>query len=131
MLLDDFASSDLCGLAHAEGHGTAAYGGSMGAGNVTAAAELNIYCDLEAAWAVFNYGVPIRMVGLNVTRRSGFNQTDIDTMKECRRMASTWRPCMRYARLYPPADTALPPAELSAALQDATAAAEKQAARKH
>ena len=56
-------------------------GGSTGAGNITAAAEFNIYYDPEAAWAVFNCGVPIRMVGLNVTRRTGFNQTDIDTMK--------------------------------------------------
>jgi inosine-uridine nucleoside N-ribohydrolase len=56
-------------------------GGSTGAGNITAAAEFNIYCDPEAAWVVFNCGAPIRMVGLNVTRRTGFNQTDIDTMK--------------------------------------------------
>ena len=56
-------------------------GGSTGAGNITAAAEFNIYCDPEAAWAVFNCGVPIRMVGLNVTRHTGFNQTDIDAMK--------------------------------------------------
>ena len=56
-------------------------GGSTGAGNVTAAAEFNIHCDPEAAWAVFNSGVPIRMVGLNVTRRTGFNQADIDTLR--------------------------------------------------
>ena len=56
-------------------------GGSTGAGNITAAAEFNIYCDPEAAWAVFHCGAPIRMVGLNVTRRTGFNQTDIGTMK--------------------------------------------------
>ena len=53
-------------------------GGSTGAGNVTAAAEFNIYCDPEAAWVVFNSGVPIRMVGLNVTRRTGFNHADIE-----------------------------------------------------
>ena len=46
-------------------------GGSTGPGNVTPAAEFNIYCDPEAAWAVFNSGIPIRMVGLNVTRRTG------------------------------------------------------------
>jgi inosine-uridine nucleoside N-ribohydrolase len=56
-------------------------GGSTGAGNVTAAAEFNIYCDPEAACAVFNCGAQIRMVGLNVTRRTGFNQTDIGAMK--------------------------------------------------
>ena len=56
-------------------------GGSTGAGNVTAAAEFNINCDPEAAWVVFNAGVPIRMVGLNVTRQTGFNQADIDRLR--------------------------------------------------
>jgi purine nucleosidase len=64
-------------------------GGSTGAGNITAAAEFNIYCDPEAAWAVFNCGVPIRMVGLNVTRRTGFSQTDIDAMKSSRRKVAS------------------------------------------
>ena len=56
-------------------------GGSTGPGNITPAAEFNIYCDPEAAWAVFNSGIPIRMVGLNVTRRTGFDQANIDRMK--------------------------------------------------
>src|SRR5262245_49125163 len=56
-------------------------GGSTGAGNITAAAEFNIYCDPEAAWAVFHCGAPIRMIGLNVTRSTGFDQSDIDVMK--------------------------------------------------
>jgi inosine-uridine nucleoside N-ribohydrolase len=59
----------------------AVMGGSTGAGNVTAAAEFNIYCDPEAAWVVFNSGVPIRMVGLNVTRRTGFNDADIQMLR--------------------------------------------------
>jgi inosine-uridine nucleoside N-ribohydrolase len=56
-------------------------GGSTGPGNVTTAAEFNMHCDPEAAWAVFNSGVPIRMVGLNVTRRTGFDQADVERMK--------------------------------------------------
>ena len=57
---------------------------------MTTAAEFNIHCDPEAAWAVFNSGVPIRMVGLNVTRRTGFNRADIDAMKAGgRKVAST------------------------------------------
>jgi inosine-uridine nucleoside N-ribohydrolase len=56
-------------------------GGSTGPGNVTAAAEFNIYCDPEAAWIVFNSGIPIRMVGLNVTRRTGFDQADVHRLK--------------------------------------------------
>jgi inosine-uridine nucleoside N-ribohydrolase len=56
-------------------------GGSITTGNVTPVAEFNIFCDPEAAWAVFESGIPIRMVGLNVTRRTGFDQGDIDRMK--------------------------------------------------
>ncbi|WP_417374399.1 nucleoside hydrolase, partial [Glutamicibacter protophormiae] len=39
-------------------------------GNVTAAAEFNIYYDPDAAARVFDFGVPITMVGLNVTHRA-------------------------------------------------------------
>jgi inosine-uridine nucleoside N-ribohydrolase len=56
-------------------------GGSTTTGNYTPAAEFNIACDPEAAWAVFESGIPIRMVGLNVTRRTGFDQADITRMK--------------------------------------------------
>lgn len=39
-------------------------------GNVTAAAEFNVYYDPDAAARVFDFGVPITMVGLNVTERA-------------------------------------------------------------
>lgn len=44
-------------------------GGSIGHGNVTPAAEFNILCDPEAADIVFNSGLIVRMVGLDVTRK--------------------------------------------------------------
>lgn len=44
-------------------------GGSTTRGNVTPAAEFNISVDPEAAHAVFTSGVPVRMVGLNVTQQ--------------------------------------------------------------
>ncbi len=56
-------------------------GGSAAGGNVTAAAEFNIYCDPEAAAVVFGCGVPIRMVGLDVTRRTGFDDADIARLR--------------------------------------------------
>jgi pyrimidine-specific ribonucleoside hydrolase len=44
-------------------------GGSLTHGNVTPAAEFNIYVDPEAAHAVFTSGIPLTMVGLNVTEQ--------------------------------------------------------------
>ncbi len=45
-------------------------GGSMGYGNVSSAAEFNILCDPEAADVVFNSGLEIYMLGLDVTRQA-------------------------------------------------------------
>ena len=44
-------------------------GGSIGCGNVSPAAEFNILADAEAAHVCFTAGRPIRMVGLDVTRK--------------------------------------------------------------
>jgi ribosylpyrimidine nucleosidase len=44
-------------------------GGSIANGNVSPAAEYNIYADPEAAHIVFNSGVNVLMVGLDVTRK--------------------------------------------------------------
>lgn len=45
-------------------------GGSATAGNATPAAEFNIYVDPEAAKIVFESGISIKMVGLNLTRQN-------------------------------------------------------------
>ena len=44
-------------------------GGSLSGGNVTPAAEFNFYVDPEAARIVFDSGIPITMVGLDVTHQ--------------------------------------------------------------
>lgn len=44
-------------------------GGSIGAGNVTPSAEFNIHADPEAASIVFSSGMPIVMMGLDVTTK--------------------------------------------------------------
>lgn len=45
-------------------------GGAAGRGNVTPAAEFNIYCDPEAAAIVFGAGWRVTMAGLDVTRQA-------------------------------------------------------------
>ena len=45
-------------------------GGSIGDGNTTASAEFNVYADPEAAAIVFESGLPITMIGLDVTHQA-------------------------------------------------------------
>jgi inosine-uridine nucleoside N-ribohydrolase len=45
-------------------------GGAIAEGNMTPAAEFNIWADPEAAQQVFHAGVPVTMVGLDVTHRA-------------------------------------------------------------
>ena len=45
-------------------------GGAIGMGNVTASAEFNIFADPEAAAIVFDSGIKINMLGLNVTTKT-------------------------------------------------------------
>ncbi len=45
-------------------------GGSIGLGNITPAAEFNIYVDPEAAAAVFASGLDVTMIGLDVTHQA-------------------------------------------------------------
>lgn len=45
-------------------------GGSTVGGNVNSAAEFNYFCDPHAAFMVLKSGVPITMMGLNVTNRA-------------------------------------------------------------
>jgi len=45
-------------------------GGAIAEGNVTPAAEFNVYVDPEAAWRVFRSDLPVTMIGLDVTHRA-------------------------------------------------------------
>ena len=52
-------------------------GGSLTEGNVTAAAEANVYNDPEAAQVVFQAGWKVTMVGLDVTHRTNFGKAHL------------------------------------------------------
>jgi purine nucleosidase len=57
-------------------------GGSITEGNVTAAAEANIYNDPEAAQVVFHAGWKVTMVGLDVTHRTNFGPAHLKRLAE-------------------------------------------------
>jgi len=56
-------------------------GGGEGTGNVTPAAEFNIWFDPESAARAFDSGLDITMVGLNVTRASMLFDADVDRIR--------------------------------------------------
>jgi len=56
-------------------------GGAIGEGNVTPAAEFNAFVDPEAARAVFESGIPVTMIGLDVTHMALFDSGHAERLR--------------------------------------------------
>jgi inosine-uridine nucleoside N-ribohydrolase len=56
-------------------------GGSVGEGNRTPAAEFNIWADPEAARRVFESGIDVTMIGLDVTHEALVTDADADALR--------------------------------------------------
>ena len=72
-------------------------GGAYQLGNVTPAAEFNIYADAEAAYVVFTSGRPIVMMGLDLTRQALCYPAIVDRMEKIgNRAAGLFADLMRF-----------------------------------
>ena len=56
-------------------------GGAIAEGNVTSAAEFNAYVDPEAARVVFESGIPVTMIGLDVTHMALFDGSHAERLR--------------------------------------------------
>jgi inosine-uridine nucleoside N-ribohydrolase len=56
-------------------------GGAIAEGNVTPAAEFNAFVDPEAAAAVFGSGIPVTMIGLDITHKALFTRAQADRLR--------------------------------------------------
>ena len=76
-------------------------GGSLGEGNTTGAAEFNAWQDPEAAAIVFGSGIPISMMGLDVTHRALFLEPDVARLEALdTRLARVWVDLLRFFAVY-------------------------------
>jgi inosine-uridine nucleoside N-ribohydrolase len=63
-------------------------GGSIAEGNITAAAEFNIWADPEAARRVFESGIDLTMIGLDVTHKALMTRADAERLRSSGRVGT-------------------------------------------
>ena len=85
-------------------------GGSIGLGNITPAAEFNIWADPDAAQRVFTSGLDVTMVGLDVTHKALFTPS---RTTGCARAAASGRLTAELVDYYRPLATREGPASRS------------------
>jgi inosine-uridine nucleoside N-ribohydrolase len=56
-------------------------GGAIAEGNITPAAEFNAFVDPEAAAAVFASGIPVTMIGLDITHKALFTRAHAERLR--------------------------------------------------
>lgn len=69
-------------------HAIVIMGGSLSGGNMTPAAEFNLWVDPEAARIVFDANIPLTMVGLDVTRKCVVNEQHIKQLEAAKNAVS-------------------------------------------
>lgn len=85
---------DLAGLIHS----VLTAGGSTGVGNITPAAEFNVYTDPHAASIVFRSGAKLFMFGLDVTLQEMLTEDDLDELEASGTKAGSFvKACMQCA----------------------------------
>ena len=79
-------------------HSVNLMGGSAGAGNVTPAAEFNIYVDPQAADIVFRSGAKINMFGLDVTLQTCLSPEELDELEASGKAAACFtKACLMHS----------------------------------
>jgi pyrimidine-specific ribonucleoside hydrolase len=75
-------------------------GGAIALGNMTAAAEFNIYVDPEAARIVFRSGVPLVMSGLDVTEKALIFDSEIESLRHRGKVSRVAWKLLEYYSVY-------------------------------
>jgi inosine-uridine nucleoside N-ribohydrolase len=63
-------------------------GGAIAEGNVTPAAEFNVWCDPEAAQRVFESGLDVTMIGLDVTHKALMSRAHAERLRASGRVGT-------------------------------------------